>query len=201
MLPRRNTVVVPLHLQNEVIHPDGAIHAGFGGPEGDRGPFLEAAVTVINRARAAAVPLVYVRMVFQAGGVDLPDNCELYRTVKHREVMREGSWGVQFVDGLEPEPGTDTVVSHNRVNAFYDTPLAQILADLDCTHLVLFGVATHSVVEHTARHAADMGLVVTLVDDACSAFPKTRHDASLAAIDNLVTRLPAAQLAFQHDDT
>ena len=201
MLPRRNTVVVPLHLQNEVIHPDGAIHAGFGGPEGDRGPFLEAAATVINRARAAAVPLVYVRMVFQAGGVDLPDNCELYRTVKHGEVMREGSWGVQFFDGLEPEPGTDTVVSHNRVNAFYDTPLAQILADLDCTHLVLFGVATHSVVEHTARHAADMGLVVTLVDDACSAFPRTRHDASLAAIDNLVTRLPAARLAFQHDDT
>jgi len=116
-------------------------------------------------------------------------------------VMREDSWGVQFVDGLEPEPGTDTVVSHNRVNAFYDTPLAQILADLDCTHLVLFGVATHSVVEHTARHAADMGLVVTLVDDACSAFPRTRHDASLAAVDNLVTRLPAARLAFQHDDT
>ncbi|GIR72022.1 MAG: hypothetical protein CM15mP74_32730 [Halieaceae bacterium] len=92
-------------------------------------------------------------MAFQVGGTDLPDNCELYRFVKYNEIMRDGSWGAEFVDSLAPDRPSDVTVSHNRVNAFYATQLEQMLSEYGCEHLVLFGVATHSVVEHTARHA------------------------------------------------
>jgi nicotinamidase-related amidase len=190
------TVVLPLHLQNEVIHPEGAIHAGFGGPEASREAFLAAARAVLDRSRRAGLPIVYVRMAFQPGGTDLPENCELYRTVKRSEAMREGSWGVEFMAGLEPILPADRVISHNRVNAFYDSDLETTLDSLNCAEVVLFGVATHSVVEHTARHAADMGLGVTIVEDACSAYPRERHEASLAAIANLVTRVTAEALEF-----
>lgn len=193
------TVVLPLHLQNEVIHPEGAIHAGFGGPGADREPFMAAAQAVLHCSRRAGVPIVYIRMAFQPGGIDLPENCELYRTVKHNEVMREGSWGVEFMAGLEPKQPADQVISHNRVNAFFGTNLETTLGSLKCADVVLFGVATHSVVEHTARHAADMGLSVTIVEDACSAYPRERHEASLAAIDNLVTRVTADNLNFKND--
>ena len=111
--------------------------------------------------------------------------------------MREGSWGASFVEALAPRPGADAVITHNRVNAFYSSGLEAALSALKATHLVLMGVATHSVVEHTARHAADMGFTVTIVEDACSAWPRERHTASLAAIDNLVTLRSAAELA--HD--
>lgn len=191
------TVVLPLHLQNEVIHPEGAIHAGFGGAGADRGPFMAAAQAVLGCARRTDIPIVYVRMAFQPGGVDLPENCELYRNVKHNEVMREGSWGVDFVAGLEPNLSADEVISHNRVNAFFATDLENVLSAMGCTNVVLFGVATHSVVEHTARHAADLGLGVTIVEDACSAYPRSRHEASLAAIENLVTRVTADTLKFE----
>jgi nicotinamidase-related amidase len=190
------TVMLPLHLQNEVIHPDGQIHAGFGGPDDDRLAFVSAASAALRTAVEAGVQRVFVRMAFQPGGADLPDNCELYQSVKHNEVMREGSWGAEFFGALAPDAATDIIVSHNRVNAFFATDLEKILSDCDCDHVVLFGVATHSVVEHTARHAADLGLKVTLVEDACSAFPRDRHTASLSAIKNLVTVVPSRELAL-----
>ena len=198
MIPARDALVLPLHFQNEVIHPDGAIHAGFGGPHGDREPFLAAAAQVLAKSRAAVVPLIYLRMAFQPGGTDLPDNCALYRNVKAAGVMQEGSWGTGFVDALGPQPG-DAIVSHNRVNSFFATDLAERIAATGRGRLVLMGVATHSVVEHTARHAADMGLAVTIVTDACSAWPRERHDASLAAIDNLVDTMTADELGFDTD--
>ena len=188
--------MLPLHLQNEVIHPDGQIRAGFGNDHEDRAAFVDAASKALKAASTLGIPRVFVRMAFQVGGTDLPDTCELYRFVKYNEIMREGSWGSEFVECLAPDRPSDVIVSHNRVNAFYATQLEQVLSSYGCEHLVLFGVATHSVVEHTARHAVDLGLRVSVVTDACSAFPRERHEASLSAIGNLVTLVRSKELKF-----
>ena len=188
--------MLPLHLQNEVIHPDGQIRAGFGDDFKARADFVDAASKSLKAASTSGIPRVFVRMAFQVGGTDLPDNCELYRFVKHNEIMREGSWGSEFFDCLAPDTPSDVTVSHNRVNAFYATQLEQMLSDYGCEHLVLFGVATHSVVEHTARHAVDLGLRVSIVTDACSAYPREKHEASLSAIGNLVTLVRSEELHF-----
>ena len=136
--------MLPLHLQNEVIHPDGQIRAGFGDDHQRRAAFVDAASKALKAASKSGIPRVFVRMAFQVGGTDLPDNCELYRFVKQNEIMREGSWGAEFVDCLAPDRPSDVTVSHNRVNAFYATQLEQMLSDYGCEQLVLFGVATHS---------------------------------------------------------
>ena len=188
--------MLPLHLQNEVIHPDGQIRAGFGDDHQRRAAFVDAASKALKAASKSGIPRVFVRMAFQVGGTDLPDNCELYRYVKQNEIMREGSWGAEFFDCLAPDRPSDVTVSHNRVNAFYATQLEQMLSEYGCEHLVLFGVATHSVVEHTARHAVDVGLKVSVVTDACSSFPRERHEASLSAIGNLVTLVRSEELNF-----
>jgi nicotinamidase-related amidase len=44
---------------------------------------------------------------------------------------------------------------------------------------VVAGIATNSTVEHTVRHAADMGFEVTVAQDACSAGDPRLHRASL----------------------
>ena len=191
-----STVMLPLHLQNEVIHPDGQIRAGFGDDQKGRAEFVGAASRTLQAASISGIPRVFIRMAFQAGGTDLPDNCELYRFVKYNEIMREGSWGAEFFDSLAPDTSSYVIMSHNRVNAFYATQLEEVLSDYGCEHLVLFGVATHSVVEHTARHAVDLGLRVSIVTDACSAFPRERHEASLSAIGNLVTLVRSEELKF-----
>jgi len=54
------TVMLPLHLQNEVIHPAGQIHAGFGGAGGDRTAFISAASKALCRRQLKRVSNVFL---------------------------------------------------------------------------------------------------------------------------------------------
>ena len=69
------TVMLPLHLQNEVIHPAGQIHAGFGGAGGDRTAFISAASKALQAAAQARIQRIFVRIAFQPDGADLTENC------------------------------------------------------------------------------------------------------------------------------
>ena len=52
--------------------------------------------------------------------------------------MVEGSWGAEFYEGLGPLGG-ETVVKHTRVNAFFGSPLEEILRILDARRLIMAG--------------------------------------------------------------
>lgn len=173
----RTTVVLALHYQNEVLHPDGQIRLGVADDD-RRGSVVAAATRFLAGARGAGLPIVHVRIAFPAGHQGVLTNAPIFRNVVRSGAMVEGSWGSEFHEGLEPLQG-EAVVTHNRVNAFYDSPLEMVLRGLSATRLILAGVATNSVVEHSARHAADMGYEVVVVADACSAARADVHEAAL----------------------
>jgi nicotinamidase-related amidase len=173
------TVLIALHYQNDVIHPKGAIKLGIA--ESDdvaRKRLVEKAGQLLAGARALEVPVVHVRTARPADPRTFPVNAPIFRNVVAIGACIDGQWGSDFFDELGPTPG-ETVVVHNRVNGFYDSMLETRLRELGATHLVLAGVATNSCVEHTARHAADMGYVVTVAHDACSAARPEVHEAAL----------------------
>ena len=55
------------------------------------------------------------------------------------------------------------------MSAFVGTPLNVALRDLGVRTVVLAGVATEIGIEPTVRHAADLGFVPVLIEDACGA--------------------------------
>ena len=73
----------------------------------------------------------------------------------------------------------EAVVTHHRVNAFFNSPLEDKLRELGAERLIVAGVATNSVVEHSVRHAADMGYDIVVAADACSAADPAVHDAAI----------------------
>ncbi|WP_136162675.1 cysteine hydrolase family protein [Sphingomonas flavalba] len=172
------TVLLALHYQNEVLHPDGRIRLGVAEGSDRRDAVVAAAARLLAGARRAGVPIVHVRIAFPAGHAGVRTNAPIFRNVVAAGAMEEGSWGVDWHAGLEPLAG-EAVVTHGRVNAFYDSPLEAVLSDLGATRLAMAGVATNSVVEHSARHAADMGYEVVVAADACSAARPEVHDAAL----------------------
>jgi nicotinamidase-related amidase len=82
---------------------------------------------------------------------------------------------------LDQQP-TDHVVTKRTWGAFHGTGLAELLAGLDVTQVVVVGVATSAGVESTARAAHEHGLNVTLAIDAMT-------DMSAEAHENSVTRI------------
>ena len=177
----RRAALLALHYQNDVVHPHGRIRLGFAEGDAGREAVLGAAERLLAGARETAVPVVHVRIAFRPDHADVLRNGPIWENVVHVGALAEGSWGASFHDRLRPQPH-EMVVRHGRVNAFFGAPLDETLRLFDTEDLVLAGVATNSVVEHTARHAADMGYRVTVAADACAA---SRPELHRAALDNI----------------
>jgi nicotinamidase-related amidase len=99
------------------------------------------------------------------------------------EVCRPGTWGAQFVDGIEPV-GNELVVPKHRFSAFVDTRLEQMLRSNGIRTMILAGVTTNCCVESTARDATMFDYYVVIPEDCVAVKDVNRdlHDASLESM-------------------
>jgi len=192
--PSSHNVLIALHYQNDVLHVDGKIRVGLATDSPVRGQVIAAASRLLAGARARGWRIVHVRVAFRPDGSDIVQNCPIFRAVAASGAVRDGSWGAAFFDALAPDTASprERTVTHTRINAFYGTTLAELLNDCGAERLVIAGVATHSVVESTVRHAADMGYDVWVAEDACAAADLGVHAASLASMRLIATVAPLA---------
>ena len=180
------TAVLALHYQNDVVHPEGRLGAAAGNPE-----LVANAGRLLARARAAGVPVVSVRIAFSPGGVR--ENAPIFAAAAGAVV--EGTWGAEFLDGLGPADG-EPVVTHSRVNAFYESELEPVLRGFGAERLVVAGVETHSSVEHTARQALDIGYEVVVAADACASADPELHAAALRVLGPHVAQVTTVDKAL-----
>ena len=192
-----DTVILASHFQNENCHPDGKIKIGIGPDSAWRWQRLENAKRLFGAARAAGVPIVHIRLAVPPAMDTVIQNNAMFRQWVEVGAWAEGSWGVEFIDGLGPDAG-EAVVTNTRNNGFFDSDLQEILLGLRARRLICCGVSTAYTVESTVRHAAYIGYEVTVVSDACSTATVAQHEASLnamrllaeiATVDSIVAEL------------
>lgn len=198
-LPNR-TAIVANHYQNENCHPDGKIKVGIAADSEWQWQRLENAKRLFAGARQAQIPIVHVRLAVPPDYRDVTVNTALIREWIELGAWQEGTWGVEFVEGLGPMPG-EHVVTHTRNSAFHDSHLTDVLSSLHVSHIVCCGVSTAYAVEGTVRHATDIGYEVTVAADACSTATQRQHDASLDAMQVLATITTVAELLADLDGT
>jgi biuret amidohydrolase len=181
------TAMIAVHYQNEVLHADGKVRVGVADTmTGEREALKIAAARLIDAMRAAGAPVISVRAAYRPDYKDVIQNGAIFRNLVARGAFQEGSWGSEFHEGLGPLAG-EFVVTHQRVNPFHGSPLDDILRGLDIKRVVVAGIATHSAVEHTVRHAADIGYDVVVAEDACSSAERAMHEASLRSMSLIAT--------------
>jgi nicotinamidase-related amidase len=176
------TAVLAIHFQNDVVHPAGRIRAGLAKDGPVRSTLLQNAQRLLLGARRAGVPVVSIAMVFPHDHDGVVQNSEMFRAAVRQRALVEGTWGVAFHGLLRPT-ADESVVRHSRINAFHNSDLEDVLRARGIRRLVVAGVATHSSVEHTARHAADAGYEVVVAADACAAGEAVLHQAALTTLD------------------
>jgi nicotinamidase-related amidase len=129
----RSSVVVVIDLQAGVL--DGCF---------DADGVTRRAASLVDRARAAGVPVVWVQ-----DHDDFPEGTP--------------EWELAAPLGrLVGEP----LIRKTRRDAFVGTDFAEVLAELSATHLVVAGAQTDYCVRTTTQSAAVRGFDVTLVGDA-----------------------------------
>lgn len=106
---------------------------------------IETVGVLVERARSARVPVVWVRHV--------------------DEDLQEGSDDWRIVSGLEPAPG-EPVIDKRYRDAFEDTELEQTLAALGVGRLFVTGAQTDMCIRSTLHGALARGYDAILVGDA-----------------------------------
>jgi nicotinamidase-related amidase len=159
--------------------------------------------SVITAARQSGVPVVYVRHVSvpptHMGVAALRVAMAWQRTDKAAEVRSAfppDAPQTQLVTELAPD-GDEPVFDKLGMSAFVGTPVEMLLRDRRLTTVVLVGAVLEIGIEPTARHAADLGFLPVVVEDACGIVDPEAAARALASLDySLLTyRANAADVA------
>jgi len=129
------------------------------------GTLLARAASVLETAREAAIPIVYVKVGFRPGYPEVSPRNARFSKIKESGFL--SGRGADIHPAVAPRPDDIVVVKH-RVNAFAGTDLDLILRANTIDTLILFGIATSGVVLSTVRHAADADYRLVVVSDCCA---------------------------------
>jgi nicotinamidase-related amidase len=174
------TAVIAVHMQHDVVSPDGAFGGFFAAQAAER-DIIGQAGKLLEAARRSGATTVYTRVAWQPGYPDLVANSPLLGIVAQSQCLIEGSDKAQIVPQLAPQDG-DVVLTHQRVGGFSASQLDVILRSRGVDTVLFAGVATNASVESTARQASDLGYRTIIVADACSAADPGAHDAAIASL-------------------
>ncbi len=197
------TAVLVIDMQNDFGAPGGMFdRAGI-----DLGPIRRAVgptAQVLEMARAADLPIVYVNMGYRAdlsdtGGPNSPNwikhaPFQIGRSMTTPEgsegrVLVNGTWNTAVLDELAPQPG-DLIVRKHRYSGFYETELDTLLRSRGVKFLVVTGCTTSICVESTIRDAMFRDYFCLLLEDCTGepighGLPRSNHAASILAIQLL----------------
>lgn len=148
-------------------------------------------------ARAAGVPVIHIHHVENPGHEGTITNISLFQDVVAADALIRGTWGAEGYGPVAPVED-DIVVEKNRMNAFYNSALQETLDGLGAQRLILTGIFTSFVVEHTARHAADAGFDVVVVSDGTATMNDEWQHASLdTALTKIARKATTAELVAE----
>ena len=154
----------------------------------DGAGIVERVVEALSLARTRGIRVVYTRHYNLPLGWAGPFQLRMakswqrvQRASELKPVLQLGSPGWQIHEAVAPRP-TDAVIDTIAMSAFEGTPLATMLRDLGLVSFLVAGIALEIGIEPTARHAADLGLVPIVVEDACGFGHREAAERSLASL-------------------
>jgi nicotinamidase-related amidase len=131
---RPNTALVVIDVQNGVV-----------GDAYDRDTVVANVGTVVEKARAAEVPVVWV--------------------LHSSDKLEQGSEQWEIVPELNPD-ASEPLVQKRYPDSFEETTLESVLSDFDVGRLVVVGAQTDECVRSTLHGALVRGYDATLISDA-----------------------------------
>lgn len=174
------TALVLIDMQVDFGSPDGEM-ARRGADVTACQPAVAKAVQLTDAARAAGVPVMFMRLLTHPGGEN-----RIARESKERQgddqpdLCVEGSRGADFI-GPQPQKG-EPIFSKTHFSAFARTGLADQLRAQGADTLVLAGLTTECCVQSSAWDAFERDFHIFIAEDACAAYDEALHRHALKAL-------------------
>lgn len=164
MTPKQ-TAIVLIEYQNDFTSEGGTLHAAVQ-PVMESTNMLSNTVEIVQKARQAGATIVHAPITFTNNYRELAAQpYGILKGVVDSQSFRQGTWGAQIVDVLQPHPEDIVVEGKRGLCGFASTNLDFILRSRGITTIALGGFLTNCCVESTMRTAYEKGYhVITLKD-------------------------------------
>lgn len=183
------TAVLVVDMQNAFVDPQGSL-AKMGVPVARTKLPIPHILRILDKARAAKVPVVHLRMILRKDFADLGILGKVFPPLRELGHCAEGSRDADFVPELQPVPG-DFVIDKNRFSGFFQTKLDVTLRCLGVSTLIVTGIATNVCVEGTVRDAFHRDYRVIVPREATASYTPEMEAGAFANFEFAYAEVPS----------
>jgi nicotinamidase-related amidase len=204
----RHTALVVVDMQRDFCIPGGAFDK-LGVDISMYPPMIPRLARLIEGARAAAVPVIYILMTVLAGRrsespAQIRFNLRLHLgsagVVEPLSYTPDGSTGQEVIPELAPQDG-DLIVKKYRSSAFWGTNLDMLLRSNGIKSIVVSGCTTEGCVESTARDGLFADYYVVIAEDCVASDDREQHEASLLLMRHRFDLASSAEVLSEWSST
>lgn len=189
------SIYLVLDMMNDLVHSDGPNGRAAYGEQVRTRHVLENTRRAIDRARAAGVPVGFVRVGFSTDYRECPPNSPIFSGARKSGIFKLGTWGTEVHSDLGQQPGDFDIVKH-RVSPFYGTTLEPILRAKGIARILCSGISTNAVVQATVREGHDRDFEIVVVEDACCALSAEEHESAMRNLQRFCRITTSADVDF-----
>lgn len=191
-----HSIYLVLDMMNDLVHADGPNGKAAYGEQVRARKVIENTRRAIDRARAAGVPIGFVRVGFSPDYKECPPNSPVFSGAKRNGIFKLGTWGCETHPDLGQQPGDFDIVKH-RVSPFYATSLEAILRAHDVKRIYCSGISTNAVVQATVREGHDRDYEIVVIEDACCGLSAEEHEQAINGLKRFCKLTTSGDVVFE----
>ena len=190
------SIYLALDMMNDLVHPDGANGNGPYGEQSRARNIVANTRQAIDKARAAGVPVGFVRVGFSPDYRECPPASPIFSGARDRGIFKLGTWGTETHPDLGQGPEDFDIVKH-RVSPFYATTLEAILSARGITRIYCSGISTNAVVQAAVREGHDRDFAMVVLEDCCCGLTTEEHDIAVKSLQRFCTVTTSQDVVFE----
>jgi nicotinamidase-related amidase len=173
----KKTAMIVVDMQNDFVAPGAALETPAAR---EMVPKLAEALRI---CRDAGIKIIYTAHVHRRDGCDMGLSHDLHPAIANREVLVDGTPGVDIYSELAPAAGEHVIKKH-RYSGFFGTDLDIILREWGVDTVIVSGTTTENCCHATARDAMFRNYRVVFLSDATATYDyPDRGFGAMAAAD------------------
>lgn len=191
-----SSIYLVLDMMNDLVHADGPNGKAAYGDQVRGRKVIENTRRAIDKARAAGVPVGFVRVGFSPDYRECPPNSPIFSGAKKNGIFKLGSWGTETHPDLGQQATDFDIVKH-RVSPFYATSLEAILRANGVKRIYCSGISTNAVVQATVREGHDRDYEIVVIEDGCCGVSDEEHDNAIGGLKRFCKLTTSNDVTFE----
>jgi|SRR5690554_4646760 len=190
------SIYLVLDMMNDLVNADGPSGKGPYGEQVRNRRILENTRAAIDRARAAGVPIGFVRVGFSADYRECPASSPIFSKARDNNIFKLNEWGTETHPYLGQKTEDFDIIKH-RVSPFYATSLEAILRANKISNIYCSGISTNAVVQATVREGHDRDYSMIVLEDCCCGLTTEEHEIAIKSLERFCQITTSADIDFK----